>query len=105
MDADGLKVALKAIGWKGSDLARKVGVGTSTVSRWMNGDPIPPWVDAYLGAMGELDRLHRAFVRVGKPTRVAPDDDAPASEAGPSRAARTVQRIKSAPDLFTGGQE
>ncbi len=88
-----------AIGWKGSDLARKVGVGTSTVSRWMHGDAIPPWVDAYLGAMRELDRLHRAFVRPAKPAAAPPP--APAEKPPRvSRAAAMAKRLKAEPDLF-----
>lgn len=101
MDAVELKKALTAIGWKGSDLARKVGVGTSTVSRWMNGDAIPPWVDAYLGAMGELDRLHRVFVRPVKPAAAPPP--APAEKRlRVSRAAAMAKRLKAAHDLFDG---
>ncbi len=101
MDAVELKKALTAIGWKGSDLARKVGVGTSTVSRWMNGDVIPPWVDAYLGAMGELDRLHRAFVRPVKPAAAPPPAPAEKPPRG-GREAALAKRLKAEPDLFEG---
>lgn len=101
MTADELRESLKAIGWKGSDLARKVGVGTSTVSRWLNGEPVPLWVDSYLAAMGEIARLHQTFIL---PTK-QPAPPAPARESSAplrGRAAALAKQIKAEPDLFGG---
>lgn len=101
MTADELRDTLKAIGWKGSDLARKVGVGTSTVSRWLNGEPVPLWLDSYLAAMGEIARLHRTFILPSKPTGPpAPARENPAPLRG--RAAALAKQIKTEPDLFEG---
>lgn len=99
MTADELREALKAIGWKGSDLARKVGVGTSTVSRWLNGEPVPLWVDSYLAAMAEIARLHQSFILPTKPTTSpAPSRENAAPLRG--RAAALAKQIKAEPDLF-----
>jgi len=99
MTADELREALKSIGWKGSDLARKVGVGTSTVSRWLNGEPVPLWVDSYLAAMGEIARLHQAFILPAKP---AAPSALPAKKTAPlhGRAATLAKQLKVEPDLF-----
>ena len=56
--------ALADIGWKQSDFCRKTGVDKNTPSRWVNGlTAIPKWVPAYLGAMGEIKRLHATYVK------------------------------------------
>lgn len=104
MTADELREALKAIGWKGSDLARKVGVGTSTVSRWLNGEPVPLWVDSYLAAMGEIARLHQAFILPSKPAASpARARENPSPLRG--RAAALAKQIKTDPDLFAGNND
>lgn len=55
--------ALLELEWKQSDFCRKTGVDKNTPSRWVNGlTPIPKWVPAYLGAMGEIKRLHATYV-------------------------------------------
>ena len=69
MNTDQLKQALKALGWKQSELARRVGVGDTTVSRWVGGDAVPEPVAAYLGIALELDRLYKQFVVPPKRTR------------------------------------
>lgn len=66
MNKDELRQALDALGWKQSELSRKLGVTTSTVSRWATGEPIPVWLGEYLRVMQELDRLHRLYVRPSK---------------------------------------
>lgn len=99
MTADELRDALKAIGWKGVDLARKTGVGQSTVSRWQNGEAIPLWVDSYLAAMNEIARLHQVFILPTKPAATpAPAKANPAPLRG--RAAALAKQIKAEPDLF-----
>ena len=64
----------EGLGWKQSELARKLGVTTSTVSRWATGEPIPVWLAEYLRVMQELDRLHRLYVR---PPKAAKDNALP----------------------------
>lgn len=55
--------AIAALRWKQSDFCRKTGLDKNTPSRWVNGiTPIPVWVSAYLGAMGEIKRLHATYV-------------------------------------------
>jgi transcriptional regulator with XRE-family HTH domain len=66
MNKEDLRQALDALGWKQSELSRKLGVTTSTVSRWATGEPIPVWLAEYLRVMQELDRLHRLYVRPPK---------------------------------------
>lgn len=69
MDKDELRKTLDTLGWKQSDLARDLDVSNTTVSRWATGEPIPKWLAKYLGAMLELDRLHREYVRPSKPAK------------------------------------
>ena len=55
--------SLEALDWKQSDFCRKAGVDKNTPSRWVNGKtPIPAWVNAYLGAMQEIKRLHQVYI-------------------------------------------
>lgn len=87
MTAEELRHALGALGWKQSELARRVGVGDTTVSRWIGGDPpVPEPVAAYLGLAMEIDRLHRQYVRPIKPGKAG------AAETE-GRAKRRVQEI------------
>ena len=101
MDKDELRQALDALGWKQSELARKLGITAGAVSRWATGEPIPPWLAEYLRVMQELDRLHRQYVQPPRRVRVA----APAPDAGApmvtGRAARMAKRVKA---LSEGGQ-
>lgn len=76
MNTDELKVALKALGWKQSELARRVGVGDTTVSRWVGGDAVPAPVAAYLGIALEIDRLYQQFVVPPKRKRRDADEQA-----------------------------
>lgn len=75
MNKDELRQALDSLGWKQSELARKLGMTAGAVSRWATGEPIPVWLAEYLRVMQELDRLHTVFVKPPKP--------APANEAAP----------------------
>lgn len=76
--------ALASLGWKGSDFARKADVVDNTVWRWRKGlVGIPKWVDEYLGAMLEIQRLHARFVSVVRASSDAAIDGAPpAAEVG-----------------------
>jgi transcriptional regulator with XRE-family HTH domain len=62
MNADEFKAALRALGWKQADLARRVEVAPTTVSRWIDGDGVPGPVAAYLGIALQLQRLYAEFV-------------------------------------------
>lgn len=104
MTADELKQALKALGWKQSELARRVEVGDTTVSRWAAGDPpVPGPVAAYLGMALEIDRLYRQYVHPIKPAKAPPEDDAAGEAGGEGRARQRVRELGGA-DLFGGAQ-
>lgn len=93
MDKDELRRALDALGWKQSELARKLGMTAGAVSRWATGEPIPVWLAEYLRVMQELDRLHRVYVRPPKPVKeVAPAVDVPAPRTE-TRAAAMVRTL------------
>lgn len=63
MNPDEFAQALTLLGWKQSDFCRKAGLDKNTPSRWITGKtPIPAWVPAYLGAMGDIKRLHQSYV-------------------------------------------
>lgn len=54
---------LQTLGWRQTDFCRKAGVTQQTASRWANGhNPIPAWVDHFLGAMLDLAALHRKYL-------------------------------------------
>lgn len=64
MTPDELKAALEALSWRQADLCRKAGLHKDTPSRWLSGKTdIPAWVPAYLGAMLEIQRLHKTYVQ------------------------------------------
>ncbi len=94
MQADELKTSLQQLGWKQSDLARKLEITAATVSRWATGEPIPAYVVQYLGVMIELDRLHRLYVRPPKPMKeTAPPVHTPVPRSE-TRAAAMVRTLK-----------
>lgn len=101
MTGEDMRGALVELGWKQADLCRRIEMNKNTVSAWANSAP-PAWVGEYLGAMLAIDRLHRAFVRPGKPAvSPAPTKPNPAPLRG--RAAALVKQIKASPDLFAEG--
>lgn len=91
MDRDELRQALDSLGWKQSELARKLGVTTSTVSRWATGEPIPVWLAEYLRVMQELDRLHRLYV---KPPKLAKDAAPTAEPPAPRTETRAAAMVR-----------
>lgn len=94
MNKDELRQALDTLGWKQSELSRKLGVTTSTVSRWATGEPIPVWLGEYLRVMQELDRLHKLYVRPSKPMKESAlpvETPAPRIETRAAAMARTLQ--------------
>lgn len=104
MTADELKQALKALGWKQSELARRVEVGDSTVSHWTTGETsVPGPVAAYLGMALEIDRLHRQYVRPIKPAKAAAEEGVADEPGGEGRARQRVRELGGA-DLFAGPQ-
>lgn len=92
MNKDELRQALDALGWKQSELARKLGITPGAVSRWATGEPIPVWLAEYLRVMQELDRLHRVYVKPPKQAKeTAPvDTSAPRTETRAAAMARTL---------------
>lgn len=93
MDKDELRQALDSLGWKQSELARKLEVSDTTVSRWATGEPIPRWLAEYLGVMQELDRLHRVYVKPPKPVKETTrpvDTSAPRTETRAAAMVRTL---------------
>ena len=64
MSPEGLRQALETLGWRQADLCRKAGLHKDTPGRWLSGKtPIPAWVPAYLGALQEIQRLHKQYVQ------------------------------------------
>ncbi|OGT00597.1 MAG: hypothetical protein A3H99_01810 [Gallionellales bacterium RIFCSPLOWO2_02_FULL_59_110] len=102
MDKDELRQALDSLGWKQSELARKLGMTTSTVSRWATGEPIPVWLAEYLRVMQELDRLHRVYVKPPKPVKEAAppvEPPAPRTETRAAAMARTLKETSGSDDV------
>jgi transcriptional regulator with XRE-family HTH domain len=63
MTPDEFADALTALGWKQSDLARRLELDKNTPSRWANGrTPIPGWATEYVRAMLAIKALHGRFV-------------------------------------------
>lgn len=64
MTPEELRTVLEELGWRQADFCRKAGLHKDTPSRWLAGrTPIPTWVQAYLGAMLEIRRLHEKYVQ------------------------------------------
>jgi transcriptional regulator with XRE-family HTH domain len=86
MTADEFTTALDVLGWKQSDLARRLDLDKNTPSRWANGrTPVPGWAGEYMRAMLALQRLHAEFVQVPRGRDHPPADAAaPGAESGPS---------------------
>ena len=102
MDKDELRQALDSLGWKQSELARKLGITAGAVSRWATGEPIPIWLAEYLRVMQELDRLHRAYVKPPKPVKEAApsvEPPAPRTETRAAAMARTLKETGSGNDV------
>jgi hypothetical protein len=63
MTPEQLREALTTLSWRQADLCRKAGLHKDTPGRWLSGrTAIPAWVPAYLGAMLEIQRLHKQYV-------------------------------------------
>ena len=93
MNKDELRQALDNLGWKQSELARKLGITAGAVSRWATGEPIPVWLAEYLRVMQELDRLHKVYVKPPKAAKTtAPPADLPAPRTE-TRAAAMVRTL------------
>lgn len=98
MTGDEYRAALRALGWKQSDLARRVQMSKNACSNWAQEGP-PAWVGEYLGALMAIDDIHRRFVR--PLAKVVPKAPATPEEenAGPlptgTRAAAVAQSLLS----------
>ena len=71
MTGDELREMLAGIGWKQSDLARKLGVHRNTVSSWVASQP-PKWAAEYVQLLAVIDGVHRHFVM---PSKIDHDDN------------------------------
>lgn len=82
MTGDEFTAALTALGWKQSDLARRLELDKNTPSRWAHGHTaVPAWAGEYLRAMLALKQLHADFLEVRRPASAAlaaGADDGPA---------------------------
>lgn len=87
MQADELRECLKELGWKQSDLARRLEITEATVSRWANGEPIPAYIAQYLGLVRDVGRLHRQYVAPPEKPRATTEGDAL------SRAKQMAERV------------
>lgn len=96
MTGDELRAALAELGWKQSDLCRRISMGKNTVSGWA-ASGAPDWVAEYLGALLAIERLHLAYVRPVK-HEAAP---APAPAEKEKRQHRAANLVKRHADLFS----
>lgn len=103
MDKDELRQALDSLGWKQSELARKLGITAGAVSRWATGEPIPVWLAEYLRVMQELDRLHRVYVKPPKPVKDATPPAEPPAPRTKTRAAAMARTLTEAGFGVEGG--
>jgi transcriptional regulator with XRE-family HTH domain len=87
MTGDEFKAALRQIGWKQSDIARRMGLHRNTVNGWVS-NGAPQWAAEYLRALLAIKGLNDAFVKV--PAREQGDDEL----LEESRAARMVERLQ-----------
>ena len=62
MTPDEFEIALATLNWKKIDFARAVQVDPATVSRWMAGQEIPPWVGAHLGLLIDVQKIHNRYI-------------------------------------------
>ena len=84
--------ALQSLGWKQSDLCRRVDVSKNTASRWGQEGP-PAWVGEYLGVMLALDSLHKLYIRPPKQERGSAGSEIIKS-VPTGRAARMVRKLE-----------
>ncbi|MCM1128793.1 MAG: helix-turn-helix domain-containing protein [Alistipes senegalensis] len=91
MTGQELKEALKALGWKQTDMARKMGLHRQTVCGWVADAP-PSWAAEYIQAMLAISRLYDAFIKAPPRQRLQdPADDTPPDD---SRAASMAARLQ-----------
>ena len=68
MNGQEFKTALKAIGWKQADFARKMGVHRNSVGDWCGDTGTPPaWAVSYLALLIRLKTLNLEFVEPPPP--------------------------------------
>ena len=91
MNPDEFRSTLHSIGWKQSDLARRLGLHRNTITAW-GADGPPAWAAEYLAAMLAIAELHQRFILAPPRARLADPDVNPAPE-GATRAARMAQQL------------
>ncbi|MCM1128426.1 MAG: helix-turn-helix transcriptional regulator [Alistipes senegalensis] len=91
MTGEEFKAALKMLGWKQADIARKMDLHKNTVNAWASSGA-PAWAAEYVQAMLAIKKLHDAFVKAPPRQRLQdPSDDTPPDT---SRAAGMAARLK-----------
>lgn len=93
MTTDKYLKALSSLGWKQSDLCRRIDVSKNTASRWGQ-EGAPAWVGEYLGALLAIDAIHRQFVRPTKPPVISAEEENAGELPTDTRAAERVKRMK-----------
>ncbi len=73
MTGDELRAALRVLGWKQIDIARRMGMHRNTIHDWIANDP-PRWAAEYVGAMVAIKRLHDTYLVPLKPEAGDVDD-------------------------------
>ena len=62
--------ALRELGWRQVDFARRTGVTPGAVNRWSTGkDTAPLWAVAYLGMAQDIAQLHARYLSPVKATK------------------------------------
>ena len=62
MTGEEFKAALRQLGWKQADIARKMDMHRNTVNIWAASGP-PTWAAEYVQAMLAIKQLHEIFVK------------------------------------------
>lgn len=92
MTGEEFKETLRLIGWKQSDLARKMDVHRNTVSAWASDGP-PQWAQEYVRAMLAIKALHDGFVKAPPRQHLEEFPDDPPEN---SRAAKMAAKLNRA---------
>ena len=73
MTGEELRAALRIIGWRKADLARRIGMHRNTIYTWLAEGP-PLWAAEYVRAMMAIKLLHDTFLARPKADAQAVND-------------------------------
>jgi len=99
LTADEFNQALRDLGWRQVDFARKTGVTPGAVNRWATGrDTAPLWATAYLGMAQDLAQLHSKYLAPVKAARRGDllDDDNDTTATGTADLDALAARVNAA---------